>query len=205
MTKKRKVSRKSVYNTINRRIAREVFGDAVYPHESVEWNNNELDALLEGFLHDELPWLSTRKQCLVGLCGRTMGAVKTALWKLAGHYTERKNFANYVPAEARTDRTGLDFSERDKALIALSTNPSGIKRGAFRPNWIASILGRDVQEVREYFKEIAEKEEKRKNPLRKGKVLMGEERIAALVHSYVKQYLDKLLKEFAEHGNSTQW
>jgi hypothetical protein len=136
---KRQVSERSVYNTQQRRWANELPQGFVMNKD--DWDNELLDNLLEGFLVEELPWWSYDSPNMITLTGRTLGAVKTALWKVAGHYTERKHFADYYPLN-RTDRSKIAYSYRDLALLSLATNKSGIDRQAYMPNWIDKILGR---------------------------------------------------------------
>lgn len=159
---KRKVSKNSTYNITTRRQAKEYAGGE-YIHEGQEWNDKLLDELLEAFLVREEPWLGTGN-CLARTCGRTIGAIKAALWKLAANY-ERKAFERYTPRN-RTRRDGQPFTLREKALLAIITGGEGRDtRKPYADHRLEIIFQRKASEVWDFLKDIAMKENQKRATL----------------------------------------
>lgn len=194
---KRKVSKGSVHNTLNKRRVRDYL-DGGYSAEGTDWTNRQLDELLDAFLAFELPWVSKNKPCLLKVAKRTVGAIKVTLWKLAGRYHDRPHIANYTP-ETRVRRTRSPLSERELALISLATNFSGISRLAYDVSWLSKILARNETDTSKVLDSIAGQAPRRAtlgvfqsagtHPL----VVRAE-----LVHNASKKYLRTVLEEIGE-------
>lgn len=198
---KRRMSLDSTYNKTMERWESEYLGRDGFANHKTDWTNAQLDELLEAYLVLDLPFVANRyRASLLKTCKRTLGAVKVGLWKLAGRYRERQHFANYTPMK-RTRRYG-DWTVREMALVALSTNESGIARGAHVPEWVAKIVGRPVKDVEKMFQDTCEK---RKHGFKQP--VMTDERVARVVHLAMIPFLCQIetaikaaLRQLSEQG-----
>lgn len=115
-----------------------------------QWDQESLDALLEGFLVEELSPIGAKS--LYTKVRRTRKGQETQLQKFGIAYGDKEKA--YHP-QNRTDRTGLPITKREVYLIRLAVNASGRRRGAHHADYLARVLARDPADMQRVLKQLA--------------------------------------------------
>jgi hypothetical protein len=139
--KKRYDLRSSLYH--QRREIEKYYGP--FLNDKKKWRQTEYDLGLDAYLVHRLPFiheLGTSRPSFFSLLSRSPKSLETVLWKLPSGYVD------YIPG-SRTDRTGWTFDNHDWALVCRACNKYGLRSGAFRPERIGLVLGRQAEETRQ--------------------------------------------------------
>lgn len=120
-----------------------------YENDGKPWTHEEDNRLLEEFLVECLPIISGNdKRSLVDQFKRSSESVEWRLRNMAADHPKAK----YVfIAEFRTDRSGKQWTDRDRWLIEKSMTKGGRQRRANTAEWLSKILGRSVREVQTFL------------------------------------------------------
>lgn len=124
-------------------------------NESKEWNNEAIDALLDGFLANGLPYAGNGP-CLLKVTMRSWNAVKNMLWKLAVNY-DRKSVRLYTPVK-RADRKEI-FCTRDLAFIEQATSDTGIENGAHDIAYLSKLTNFPKEKINRWLDQLAKGEQ----------------------------------------------
>lgn len=114
--------------------------------EVILWTNKEMDDLLDFYL-----FYNHARYYFHQRFERTWDSIKSMLWKIAVRYN-RAIVRNYV-CQDRKIPSGK-FNDREKNIIALSHSPVGIENEACEIQYLACILNRTQNEIREYLKVV---------------------------------------------------
>ncbi len=116
------------------------------PADDDDWTRQEVDDLLDLYIE------GTSGRIIIGeLLGRTERSVATRLHTIsAGNCGTAMD--DYVKGPDWTAcRAGFLFSKHDKHLTKLATGEVGRREGHHYPEYIAALLRREVEEVREWM------------------------------------------------------
>ncbi len=115
------------------------------------WTQEEDDRLLDGYLVHEWRYRSQRaRDCFANQLGRTLDGIETRLRKLAYNHSEA---SGYTPID-RVDRTGREFTVRDRYLIGKACGEVGRKYGGDNIRHMGYVLARSEDEVRRYLADL---------------------------------------------------
>ena len=152
-------------------------------HGKEDWTNEQTDILLNCFfIHvtGDAKLVASKPLCLS--CGRSFDAIGTKLRKLAIRYLEDST-VSYEPIK-RFDRTGTKFVLADYAFMerASDLRCKGIANGANNRIWLAKLLARSINDIKQEQLRLCLQEEKRGFGMWCRKNESDEEKIIRLVH-----------------------
>lgn len=122
-------------------------------NERAFWTNERFNTALDLYVHD------TPLRPLANELGTPhWESIERAIEKLSYNYgalpDDKRDSAmdRYTMLRSRRDRTGKRLNAREMKIIGNALSEKGIVRGANTPEWIASLLCRDVEEVQTFLK-----------------------------------------------------